>query len=697
MNIKIPIFILLVSLLLVGTASATTFYLRDIPATGVVPNAKQSADTITDDFATTNATYAAPAQMLETAGSGTFSNTGTGTSTADLHYTHYGTWVTNALAAQTVDGTVTIGLSMLETNAKQNLFPRVKIYRWYANDTYASDLLALTDSGTEVGTTASLVTYFSTTAITSRTFDEGDRIVIEIEDSSDPTETAARIHTLQYGGAAAGAYGSYVTFSDTITYPAVAPVAAFSGTPTSGDAPLEVTFTDASTNTPTNWDWYMWANETKTSDDQNPVITFTTAGTYNIRLYASNSAGGDWENKTGYITSKNANHYSNWTDFYVNSTSAQTDYQVKMILDNRTGSSTTTLFYTNGTTRSDWIDVAWTDTSNATLGFWKENRTDTATNTTWWIKVPSISNDNTTKIRLFYGNASETTSYMSGNDTFEFFDDFEGSSLNMGKWTKSGTVTITVSNSTVTFPGDAGGSWIKSIPTYGTNYTVRSRFKANLWSGESPAVGFVNAGTTNYALIYGSYVTAGQVNLLANDGTGAASTVITMMDNTSYKVLEVKRNSTTSILASYNDTTQFSHSTKIPAGSLNASIGAAGDAGGTIFSDWIVVRKSTMFEPFLTANVKISGGVSAPVASFTKSATVLRIPKVLTVTDTSTNTPTSWEWSWGDGTANSTTQNPTHQYTKRGIYTINLAAINAGGTGVATAQTVRVVGYENLW
>ncbi len=90
-----------------------------------------------------------------------------------------------------------------------------------------------------------------------------------------------------------------------------------------------------------------------------------------------------------------------------------------------------------------------------------------------------------------------------------------------------------------------------------------------------------------------------------------------------------------------------------------------------------------------------TGGVSAPVASFTIDKTLTRIPKIITVTDTSTNTPTSWEWSWGDGTANSTTQNPTHQYVKRGRWNIDLTATNAGGSGVSSTTQVRVVGYEN--
>lgn len=97
-------------------------------------------------------------------------------------------------------------------------------------------------------------------------------------------------------------------------------------------------------------------------------------------------------------------------------------------------------------------------------------------------------------------------------------------------------------------------------------------------------------------------------------------------------------------------------------------------------------------EPFL--EIVYSTAVS-PVASFTIPKTFLRIPNSVTVTDTSTNTPTSWAWSWGDGTANSTTQNPTHQYLKRGKWDIILTATNAGGSGTSAATSVRVAGYEN--
>lgn len=83
------------------------------------------------------------------------------------------------------------------------------------------------------------------------------------------------------------------------------PVAAFSGTPLSGDAPLEVTFTDASTNTPDEWLWEKndgsgWESF---STSQNPVESFA-AGTWDVRLTASNAGGEDAEEKLDYVTAE---------------------------------------------------------------------------------------------------------------------------------------------------------------------------------------------------------------------------------------------------------------------------------------------------------------------------------------------------------------------------------------------------------
>ncbi|MDW5555678.1 PKD domain-containing protein, partial [Methanosarcina sp.] len=82
----------------------------------------------------------------------------------------------------------------------------------------------------------------------------------------------------------------------------VAPIAAFTASPTSGDAPLTVSFTDQSTGSPTSWQWDFNNDGTVDSTEQNPIYTFSTAGTYSVNLTVSNAEGSDSEVKTGYIT-----------------------------------------------------------------------------------------------------------------------------------------------------------------------------------------------------------------------------------------------------------------------------------------------------------------------------------------------------------------------------------------------------------
>ncbi|HKK20566.1 MAG TPA: S8 family serine peptidase [candidate division Zixibacteria bacterium] len=82
-----------------------------------------------------------------------------------------------------------------------------------------------------------------------------------------------------------------------------APVANFSGSPTSGTAPLNVSFTDQSTNSPTSWSWNFGDGGTSTA--QNPSHTYSSAGTYTVSLTATNAYGSNSNTKTNYISVTN--------------------------------------------------------------------------------------------------------------------------------------------------------------------------------------------------------------------------------------------------------------------------------------------------------------------------------------------------------------------------------------------------------
>jgi PKD repeat protein len=71
------------------------------------------------------------------------------------------------------------------------------------------------------------------------------------------------------------------------------PDAAFTSNKGSGTAPLQVTFTDGSTETPTSWAWDFDNDGDTDSTVQNPSHTFVDAGTYTVNLTATNEFGSD--------------------------------------------------------------------------------------------------------------------------------------------------------------------------------------------------------------------------------------------------------------------------------------------------------------------------------------------------------------------------------------------------------------------
>ncbi|AKB40009.1 PGF-pre-PGF domain-containing protein [Methanosarcina mazei] len=70
-------------------------------------------------------------------------------------------------------------------------------------------------------------------------------------------------------------------------------------------------------------------------------------------------------------------------------------------------------------------------------------------------------------------------------------------------------------------------------------------------------------------------------------------------------------------------------------------------------------------------------------ASFTVSAREGGVPLAVQFTDTSVGNITSWHWDFGDGST-STSQNPSHEYTETGSYSVTLNVSNAYGYSSVT-------------
>lgn len=83
--------------------------------------------------------------------------------------------------------------------------------------------------------------------------------------------------------------------------PNVAPVAEFTASPRVIYAGGEVRFEDLSAGNPTQWNWQFGGGFPNTDTTQNPVVRYSTPGTYSVVLQVTNANGTDTEFKTGYI------------------------------------------------------------------------------------------------------------------------------------------------------------------------------------------------------------------------------------------------------------------------------------------------------------------------------------------------------------------------------------------------------------
>jgi len=157
-----------------------------------------------------------------------------------------------------------------------------------------------------------------------------------------------------------------------------------------------------------------------------------------------------------------------------NAGTAQTDFQVAITLN-------TSALITAGKMQSDCDDVRITDVNGKVLPFWIETGTNACNTTTTaiWTKVPSISTSGTT-VYLYYGNPSAINT-QNGNNVFEFFDDFSGSTVDTNKWTtyvNGGSVSLSAGNLQIT----GNNTWNTNGISSNTSYNRSSSGYSIYWS-----------------------------------------------------------------------------------------------------------------------------------------------------------------------------------------------------------------------
>jgi uncharacterized repeat protein (TIGR01451 family) len=133
--------------------------------------------------------------------------------------------------------------------------------------------------------------------------------------SSSPSHTYTNAGSFDVALTVSGPGGSSVTnLVDLITVTNVipaAPVASFTASQTNGAAPLNVTFTDTSTGTITNYSWTF--GDGGTSASSSPSHTYTNAGSFDVALTVSGPGGSSPTNLVGLITVTNAPPVASFT------------------------------------------------------------------------------------------------------------------------------------------------------------------------------------------------------------------------------------------------------------------------------------------------------------------------------------------------------------------------------------------------
>jgi PKD repeat protein len=82
-------------------------------------------------------------------------------------------------------------------------------------------------------------------------------------------------------------------------------------------------------------------------------------------------------------------------------------------------------------------------------------------------------------------------------------------------------------------------------------------------------------------------------------------------------------------------------------------------------------------------NVAQTYAIYPPTVNFTANVTTGLSPLDVAFTDQTGDAAGdyTYEWEWGDGTANGTTQNPTHTYASGGVYNVTLTLTDTGSPG----------------
>ncbi|MCP3915545.1 MAG: PKD domain-containing protein [bacterium] len=404
------------------------------------------------------------------------------------------------------------------------------------------------------------------------------------------------------------------------------PTADFTGSPTSGNAPLSVNFSDSSSGQVSGWAWDFGDGGSSTS--QNPSHTYTSSGTYTVSMTASGPGGADTRTRNNYIT--------------VNATPPTAE------------------FFGNPTNGNIPLNVSFTNQASGEVNSYSWSFGDGSTS--------SQANPSHTYTNAGTYNVSLTVSGPGGSDS-ETKNGYITATVGAPEADFAGFPTVGNTPHTVIFSDLTTGtatSWSWNFGDGGTSsaqnpqhtYNTSGVFNVSL---TATGPGGSDTETKNgYITVFSSPPTS---NFFGNPTSGSAPLNVAFTNTASGEV--------SSYNWSFGDGATSSapnpSHTYTTAGTYNVALTVSGPGGSDTE----------------TKNGYITVSSGAPSAAFSGSPTSGNAPLPVFFLDESTGTVTSWAWDFGDG-GTSTQANPQYTYTQGGVYTVSLTVTGPGGSDTET-------------
>ena len=400
-------------------------------------------------------------------------------------------------------------------------------------------------------------------------------------------------------------------------------VSKFAADPSSGKAPLAVTFTDRSIGSPTAWQWDFADGSTSTV--QNPTHTFASSGSYDVKLTITRGTDTATSSQT-----VNVGGVPN-ADFAGAPTQVNTNENVQ-----------------------------FTDKSSNSPTAWSWDFGDTATSTD---QNPS----HAYQLKGIY-TVSLTARNDNGKDT-----ETKTSYINVGLSPKAEFIPIIVPYEQYKVPMIVNFvDQSTNIPTswswdFGDGSISSERNPTHIYQKEGTYT--VTLTVKNYfgadTMVRKDLITVGggvAVDFVADRTTVGVGRIVTFTDLSS--------NNPTEWVWSFGDGATGTGSNP------DHVYRATGVYDVTLTASNPSLTNSRTKNQYITV-------LSIPKADFVADKTRGGAPMAVTFTDKSLNGPTAWKWDFGDGST-ATDQNPTHTYTTLGTYTVSLTASNKDGQDTAS-------------